>query len=69
MKKSELKQIIKEEITQYQKDIIEWFKERWKNYSIGQLKKELDKAYKKKETMYLIPMIKDLINQKRSSTS
>ena len=69
MKKSELKQIIKEEITQYQKDIIKWFKERWKNYSIGQLKKELDKAYKKKETMYLIPMIKDLINQKRSSTS
>jgi hypothetical protein len=64
-----LKQIIKEEIIQYQKDIIEWFKEQWKNYSIGQLKKELGKAYKQKETMYLIPMIKDLINQKRSSIS
>lgn len=69
MKKSELKQIIKEEITQYQKDIVEWFRERWRNYSINQLKKELNKAYSKKETMYLIPMIKDLINQKRNSIS
>lgn len=69
MKKSELKQIIKEEITQYQKDIVEWFRERWRNYSINQLKKELNKAYSEKETMYLIPMIKDLINQKRNSIS
>ena len=66
MKKSELKALIKEEINQHQKDIVEWFRVRWKDYSINQLKAELNKAYSKKETKYLIPMIKDLINQKRN---
>jgi hypothetical protein len=68
MNKQELRQLIKEEVTQYQKDVIEWLKDRWKNYSINQLKKELNKAFSSKETKYLIPMIKDLINQKRNSS-
>lgn len=51
--------------SEQQSKISNWFKDRWKDYSINMLKKELDKAYSKKETKYLIPMIKGLIQSKR----
>lgn len=50
----------------HQNKMIEWFKDRWKNYSINQLKKELDKSFKNKGSEYLRPMIKDLIKSKKS---
>jgi hypothetical protein len=65
MNKSELRQIIKEEITQHQEKMIVWFKDRWKDYSINQLKKELDKSFADKGRGYLVPMIKDLIKTKK----
>ena len=55
------------EVTPHQVKTIEWLKKEYKSFSNNLLGFNLDNYYKQKETRYLVPIIKEILDERRNN--